>query len=40
MPYTIMFYNLENLYDTIDDPKTNDDEFTPSGAKRWDLSKY
>jgi len=35
-----MFYNLENLYDTIDDPKTNDDEFTPSGAKRWDLSKY
>ncbi|MDD2594795.1 MAG: endonuclease/exonuclease/phosphatase family protein [Bacteroidales bacterium] len=40
MSYTIMFYNLENLYDTIDDPKTNDDEFTPTGAKRWTQLKY
>lgn len=40
MSCTIMFYNLENLYDTIDDPNTNDDEFTPSGAKRWTLKKY
>lgn len=40
MAYTVMFYNLENLYDTIDDPLTNDDEFTPSGAKRWTHQKY
>jgi len=32
---TIGFYNLENLYDTINDPKVNDDEFTPAGAKGY-----
>ncbi len=31
----IGFYNLENLYDTIDNPLENDDEFTPSGAKHY-----
>ncbi len=36
----VMFYNLENLYDTVDDPKTNDDEYTPTGAKRWTMDKY
>lgn len=40
MSQTIMFYNLENLYDTIEDPKTNDDEFTPVGDKRWTNEKY
>lgn len=40
MAYTVMFYNLENLYDTIDDPNTNDDEFTPVGDKRWTREKY
>ena len=24
-----MFYNVENLFDTINDPTTNDDEFLP-----------
>lgn len=32
---TIGFYNLENLFDTINDPKINDDEFTPTGAKGY-----
>ena len=40
MSYPIMFYNLENLYDTIDDPRTNDEEFTPTGAKRWTPERY
>ena len=40
MAYTLMFYNLENLYDTADDPETNDDEFTPSGEKRWTIDRY
>lgn len=31
----IGFYNLENLYDTVDNPVTNDDEFTPSGVKKY-----
>ena len=29
------FYNLENLFDTIDDPKTNDDDRTPNGTDKW-----
>ncbi len=36
----IAFYNLENLYDTINDPLTNDEEFTPEGAARWNSHKY
>ncbi len=36
----IAFYNLENLYDTINDPLTNDEEFTPQGAAIWDSRKY
>jgi hypothetical protein len=37
---TIAFYNLENLYDTIDDPLTDDTEFTPSGPSKWDSKRY
>ena len=40
MAYTMMFYNLENLYDTIEDPSVNDNEFTPVGEKRWSLERY
>ncbi len=39
-PYKVMFYNLENLFDTINDPATLDDEFTPEGAKGWDAGRY
>ena len=28
-------WNVENLFDTIDDPKTSDEEFLPSGSKEW-----
>jgi len=38
--FRVMFYNLENLFDTYDDPLTNDDEFTDSGAKRWNYYRY
>lgn len=34
-PFVVMFYNVENLYDTVNDPITNDDEFTPSGKVPW-----
>lgn len=40
MRHTLMFYNLDNLYDTVDDSKTNDAEYTPVGQKRWDFFKY
>ena len=35
-----MFYNLENLYDTKNDPNKEDDDFTPSGNRRWTQIKY
>jgi len=35
-----MFYNVENLFDTIDDPLTQDEEFTPGSEKNWDIDKY
>ena len=31
----IGFYNLENYFDTQDDPTINDDEFTPTGRNQW-----
>ncbi|MCD4770000.1 MAG: endonuclease/exonuclease/phosphatase family protein [Bacteroidales bacterium] len=35
----IMFYNIENLFDTID-CNLNDDEFLPEGERRWNRYKY
>ena len=35
-----MFYNVENLFDTFDDPAAEDDEFTPGGSKRWTYHRY
>ena len=32
---TIAFYNVENLFDTLDDPKTFDDDRTPNGRDKW-----
>lgn len=34
------FYNLENLFDTIDSEDTHDTEFTPGGKKVWNSEKY
>ncbi len=36
----LMFYNVENFFDTEDDPTTNDNEFTPEGQKRWTTNRY
>jgi predicted extracellular nuclease len=36
----VVFYNVENLFDTKDDPRINDEEFTPSGFKQWDEERY
>ncbi len=38
--YTIMFYNVENLFDTENDPARNDEEFLPDGARRWTVARY
>ncbi|MDR2890973.1 MAG: endonuclease/exonuclease/phosphatase family protein [Alistipes sp.] len=37
---TVMFYNVENVFDTIPDPDTDDTEFIPDGNKRWNSHKY
>jgi predicted extracellular nuclease len=36
----IMFYNVENFYDTIDDPLHNDEDYLPSSVKKWNYSRY
>ncbi len=38
-PVRLMFYNVENLFDTSDDPATEDDEFLPGGLRRWNSFK-
>lgn len=35
-----MFYNVENLFDTEDDPLTDDQEFLPNGTKGWNETRY
>jgi predicted extracellular nuclease len=36
----VAFYNIENLFDTIDDPLTMDEDFTPQGKLQWNTSRY
>ena len=36
----IGFYNLENFYDTINDPLKSDEEFLPSGTKHYTGEVY
>ena len=37
---TIAFYNLENLFDLVDDKFTNDNDFLPISAKKWTPKRY
>lgn len=36
----IMFYNVENFFDTYDDSLTDDNDFLPEGLMRWNLTRY
>ena len=38
--FRIMFYNVENLFDTSNDSLVKDEEFLPEGDKHWDADKY
>ena len=38
--YTVAFYNVENLFDTIDNPNIEDDSFTPTSEKEWHTKRY
>ena len=37
---SVAFYNTENLFDTIDDPHKNDNEFLPGSEKKWTTERY
>ena len=36
----IGFYNIENLFDTINDPNVNDEDFLPEGSYKWTGKRY
>lgn len=36
----IGFYNVENLFDTLDTPDVRDTEFTPGGVRLWNTTLY
>ena len=38
--FKVMTYNVENFFDTRDNPTKNDDEFLPSGNRYWTQSRY
>lgn len=38
--FQVMSYNVENLFDTDDDPRTNDNEFLPNGDRHWTTTRY
>ncbi len=38
--YKVIFYNVENLFDPTDDPKTIDEEFTPEGTYKYNETRY
>ena len=37
---TVAFYNVENLFDTLDTPDKNDEEFLPTGSYEWTSDRY
>lgn len=38
--YAIGFYNLENLFDTVDDPRSLDDDFTETSDRNWNEKRF
>ena len=36
----VMFWNVENLFDTQDDPNKNDNEFLPDAIRHWTYFRY
>jgi endonuclease/exonuclease/phosphatase family metal-dependent hydrolase len=40
LEFSVLFYNVENLFDTIDDSISGDDEFTPMGDRHWTNKRF
>ena len=39
-PLVVSFYNVENLFDTVDDPLKNDNNFLPGSRLKWSEYRY
>lgn len=40
VPVRFVFYNVENLFDVVDDSLTLDEAFTPEGENGWSIKRY
>lgn len=40
MQTNLLFYNVENLFDTLDDPYTADEAFLPGSPRKWVEKRY
>ncbi len=38
--FRVMSYNVENLFDLVDDSLTRDEEYLPGGIRGWNYSRY
>lgn len=38
--FSVAFYNVENLFDILDDPHKTDNDFLPAGKYGWNSQKY
>ncbi len=38
--FRVVKYNVENFFDLVDDPLTNDAEYLPGGYRGWNTTKY
>lgn len=38
--YRLVFWNVENLFDIMDDTTRNDEAFTPAGDNHWTMERY
>ncbi len=39
-PFSVAFYNVENLFDTIDNPKVRDNDHLPTSRIPWNTKRY
>lgn len=39
-PFSAAFYNVENLFDTIDNPMTRDNDYLPTSKVSWNTKRY
>lgn len=40
LPFSFIFYNTENFYDTVDDPEIMDSDYTPDGKLNWTNKRF